>query len=1313
MFSTDSYRKGIAGLLLGIAALMGSAQADDLDIYNDRTPLPAQAPLTALAIDLNLTNPNSVVCDNVLLNTTSTGCIRVQGTVSVAELFTLLGVPVPIIGGLNPTALISDLSSSLRTILATPLGLTASLSLNQQQVFVLGLQQILTSLIDTRLTIILNHNNGGGPAPGTGACAFEDLASMPLLRQNTPACSNGAYLFAGLTNLSDPIQLSTLVSRISTALLPSVLALPGQSVFSANHPYQTKEIYVELAKYLRGDAIFNGHLGYYDYGDKDPVTNLNTSFALLSWDANAEQTGNTTYKSGLAAYPQACNINLIHLQATNATAQNDSDAALKVLFPDADADKNGTLTLPELVSSAETSGFVFGSDDRRRIKSRFIVQENLFTNGDLSDLDKISGLGGNVSNYTDVLGLLGRGKDIAGALIEPLSVDTTLTSLTIAASRSNSSGALTAVYLPAFRANPEQRPDWPGNLKRFALRPRPVPPVTNAGLFDVVDARDTGSGNVVIALGADGRIREKALSIWTSTGTTKLGTKPEDGPVADLGGAGQNIPGYVFGGGGSPGRSNSSTTRKLYYDSKLDEGKLCKAMADVSKECGKLHPEDSAVRAELLGATGATAYIAPVSPCATSCGVAATTCGLLCTTSQTVCTTGCTTSATACNLLCLPGTLGNSCRASCTTAQNTCNTGCSTTAATCNGNCGSTQTMCLSSCPAGASSRDADTITRELLLHARGYDVGTKTSPKGTGGSASPTNSGVTGRPWMLGAVLHSRPVAINYGRRNGSTSDVVRVVFGSADGVLHMVDDATGAEKWGFMPQAVMGALSTLRENQAGAVLPYGVDGSPLVLIRDRAGTDSTQSGSLGKLGVIGDATGDDGDRVLLFFGLRRGGAAYYALNVTEPDNPKLEWRLNSEGLLRAGQSAVDTDSAAFFAPMGLAFSNPQVGRIAVDLDGNLGTTADLSTRTVLVFGGGYNGGRNAVGTKIGKDLNNSRNIVATAKVGLNDGSGSTDRGNAIFMIDAATGQTLWRAVRSTTTAVVYTASTRSYAHPLMVDSIPSDVTLLDTDNDGLSDRLYVGDTGGRLWRADFPGVLPSAWTITPVASVGRHNRDGLTPSATIADDRRIFFAPDYVPLRNKLDRQGTDVVLFGTGDREDPLNLSTPNWFYAFRDNDLVSGKLASEIITAETDIPQHAAGFTNFDLAGSVGDITKLSTSGYRFQFTRTGEKFFSSPVTLEGTSTFTSYVPPDPSALTARVCTPNEGVSRLYSIGVRQGEFRNVNGSSSGRDVPLGTGLAPEINVLSGRTLAPGGQLITIPGRDTYRTSWRERLGETQK
>ncbi|MES2683516.1 MAG: hypothetical protein V4650_08360 [Pseudomonadota bacterium] len=1301
----------LASLLLAAAAVMGPAKADDVDIYIDTATLPQQAPLTALALDLSVANANTVVCDNVLLATTP-NCLDIQSRLSIGELTTLLGVPLPspltpIIGGLNPATLISDLNVATRTLLSTALGLGA-IPLTNQQAYVLAVQQIITSLVDSRLTILLNHNDRAG----TGVCAFADLSSLPAPRQDTVGCSNGAYLFTGLTNLADPLQLVALLRRVALALLPSVTNPTAVSIFSANHPYQTKEIYAELAKYLRGDDIYNGHLGVFDYGDNNAADNLNTSFPLLSWDASAEVAGNRRYQSGLAAFPQACTINLVHVQLSNAARQNDSDTAVQTLFPGVDGNSDGAVTVPELVTTAQDSGFVFGADDRRRIQSRFVVQENLFTNGDLSELDQLRSVGGNVTTYSNVIGLLGRGQSIAGSLIKPLSIDTSLISLSIAASRTASTGILQSAYLPVFRADPNQRPDWPGNIKRFRLRNRADVTGQPKGQFDVVDARDSGSGAVSAALGADGRIRSTALSVWTNA--TQLGAGiGSDGAVADLGGAGQRIPGYQFNGGGNPGRSNAEAIRTVYYDSRFaaaDKG--CTSVPANNFSLCALNPDDAGVRTELLAATGATAFIAPVSTCATSCNAAAGVCGLACGVTQTACGTSCGVSATACNLLCLPGTVGNSCRNSCTTAQNTCNTGCSTAAATCNSNCGSTETQCLTTCGATPSSRTADTVTRELLLHARGFNVGIKAAPAGNGPADSRTNTGVTSRKWMLGAVLHSRPVAINYGRRNGSTTDVVRVVYGSADGMLHMIDDDTGVEQWAFMPQAVMGSLSTLRENNSGSALPFGVDGSPVVLIRDRAPTTGALASRV--TGIIGDVTGVDGDRVLLFFGLRRGGAAYYALDITEPASPRMVWRITTEGLLREGQATVDAGTAALYAPLALAFSTPQVGRVRVDLDEanlNAAPTAntDLNTRSVLFFGGGYNGGRNGVGARIGKDLNNSKALTPLTQVGQNDGVGTTDRGTALYMIDAATGQMLWRAVRGSTAS--YSAATRTYTHPRMEDSIASDVTAVDTNNDTFTDRLYVGDTGGRLWRADFSGILASTWTMTPVASVGRHNRDGLTPAATIADDRRIFFAPDYVPIRNTLNNSGSDIVLFGTGDREDVLNLATPNWFYGFRDQDLVSGKSAAEIITTEDALPKH----TDFRdvTTGALVDVSELTT-GYRFSYGRSGEKQFSAPVTLGGQVTFTSYVPPDPASPTTRICTPNEGVSRLYSIGVRKSEFRVVNNTSSaGRDIPLATGLPGEINVLSGTAQAAGGQVFSINAKDKYRASWRERLGETQK
>jgi len=105
-----------------------------------------------------------------------------------------------------------------------------------------------------------------------------------------------------------------------------------------------------------------------------------------------------------------------------------------------------------------------------------------------------------------------------------------------------------------------------------------------------------------------------------------------------------------------------------------------------------------------------------------------------------------------------------------------------------------------------------------------------------------------------------------------------VRILYGAADGFLRMVRNDTGVESWAFMPQAVMGQQKTLRDNQPGARFPYGVDGEATIAMRDRGPNGGPADG------VINGA-GDDA--VWAFFGLRRSGAALYALNLTNPDLP------------------------------------------------------------------------------------------------------------------------------------------------------------------------------------------------------------------------------------------------------------------------------------------------------------------------------------------------------------------------------------------------------------------------------------------
>ena len=81
------------GLLLGLAA---TSRADDLDIYTNPLSLPAQAPITVLALDLNVTDPNAVGCDNVLVSAES-NCQIIRDKVTTGDLLALLGLSVPVV----------------------------------------------------------------------------------------------------------------------------------------------------------------------------------------------------------------------------------------------------------------------------------------------------------------------------------------------------------------------------------------------------------------------------------------------------------------------------------------------------------------------------------------------------------------------------------------------------------------------------------------------------------------------------------------------------------------------------------------------------------------------------------------------------------------------------------------------------------------------------------------------------------------------------------------------------------------------------------------------------------------------------------------------------------------------------------------------------------------------------------------------------------------------------------------------------------------------------------------------------------------
>jgi hypothetical protein len=79
-------------------------------------------------------------------------------------------------------------------------------------------------------------------------------------------------------------------------------------------------------------------------------------------------------------------------------------------------------------------------------------------------------------------------------------------------------------------------------------------------------------------------------------------------------------------------------------------------------------------------------------------------------------------------------------------------------------------------------------------------------------------------------------------------------------------------------------------------------------------------------------------------------------------------------------------------------------------------------------------------------------------------------DASPSLRLMDPDTGRTAWSASAAGPTAQQYPAMTAAFSTSL---------TALDTDADGLHDRLYAGDLSGRLWRFDLHnGARVDHWT-------------------------------------------------------------------------------------------------------------------------------------------------------------------------------------------------------------------------------------------
>lgn len=277
---------------------------------------------------------------------------------------------------------------------------------------------------------------------------------------------------------------------------------------------------------------------------------------------------------------------------------------------------------------------------------------------------------------------------------------------------------------------------------------------------------------------------------------------------------------------------------------------------------------------------------------------------------------------------------------------------------------------------------------------------------------------------------------------RKNASSRAPTLYVGGNDGMLHAFNPTTLEEKWAIVPSLVVPSLVNLANPAYAMQHRFFVDGSPAVGDVFDASASGTHAADKWKTILVG--------------GLRKGGIGYYALNVTDPDDPKPLWEFSCDTVGAKTGGKCD---------LGLSFGEPIITK---RLDGG------TSERWVVLVSSGYN----------------------------------SESGRAVlFVLDALTGEVLKRIAAEDGSGEVGAPGDQA-----------GFASMSGWADDGMRKNLveyvYGGDIRGRVWRFKITAGEEGSHLL---ARLTDRSSDGLAQSITAApelayDDqtgRRMVFVP------------------------------------------------------------------------------------------------------------------------------------------------------------------------------------------------------------
>jgi type IV pilus assembly protein PilY1 len=422
---------------------------------------------------------------------------------------------------------------------------------------------------------------------------------------------------------------------------------------------------------------------------------------------------------------------------------------------------------------------------------------------------------------------------------------------------------------------------------------------------------------------------------------------------------------------------------------------------------------------------------------------------------------------------------------------------------------------------------------------------------------------------WKLGDVFRSTPITVgepsayfddirdtsNPSAFSQHRNDHLRktspysgrlIIAGANDGQLHAFRTSDGHEAWSFIPPNILARLKLITHATEPTSLThqYYVDGPVTVADawvpgswsngRSKSKADwytlmISAEGRGAGTNLWSSSTSCDSGFNPAYTSAYPNYCGYYALNLSNSQNPA-----------SVRSTWVRFSFSAAQAPyMGAPWSKVMVGRV---LDGG-------NEKWVGFVGGG-----------------------AYAP-------GAAESGKGFFIVDLATGTVLWSYTK---------ADNANLNYPM-----PAPPSIVDTDNDGFIDTVYLGDLGGHVWRfklclgADGDSCGTSNWT-----------------------GGRLFQAsssgPIYTSAAVSKDGNGNIWVYWATGDKLDPTNATTSDKIFAVKD-DRTSTRTIGNL--------QEISGSSVFNDATKTGYYITLGT----------GEKVLADAAVFGGVLYATTFTP----------------------------------------------------------------------------------------